>query len=237
MAKSEHAPDRVPDYGLIPSIVSWHELANSLAVVETLVQLIAASAPEEMHHGHLDRLKQQVYALRSTAEELSELASGALADRWETLDLVSLLAQVYDLLRVEAQVGGVALDYPDDWCCSSPYPPLVHGNWRLLRPALIGLVRNAIQFSPSGSQVKLRLLSTYHWVHIQILDEGPGLPATLIPFTHHLGKSTRLGGHGIGLYITTLVVEHWHGGHLRLFNRKPRGSIAYVRLPRQLDPD
>ncbi|MBE3576415.1 MAG: HAMP domain-containing histidine kinase [Limnochordales bacterium] len=233
MAKQEYTPDRPADFALLPSIVSWHELANRLAVVETLVRLIAASTPEELRQGHLDRLKQQVYTLRSAAEELSELATGALADKWEILDVARLLAQVCESLLVEAQMGGVALDYPDDRFSTTHYPPLIRGNRQLLRPALLNIVRNAIQFSPPGSKVKARLRATRHWVHVQILDEGPGLPPAFTPVAQQLGESTRPGGHGIGLYITALVLERWHDGRLRLFNRKPHGSIAYIRLPRR----
>lgn len=237
MIKYEHAHSRTSEYTLIPSIVSWHELANRLAVVESLVQLITASAPEEVRQDHLDRLKEQVCSLRSAAEELSELATGALANKWEILDLACLLAQVCESLRVEAQIHGVVLDHPDDWCYTPHYPPLIRGNRQLLRPALINLVRNAIQFSPPGGRIKTKLQATRYWVHVQILDEGPGLPNNFTPFTYHPGESTRPGGHGIGLYITALVLERWHNGHLRLFNRRPRGSVAYVRLPRRFVPE
>ncbi|WP_340571856.1 ATP-binding protein [Stenotrophomonas sp. G106K1] len=101
-----------------------------------------------------------------------------------------------------------------------------------LEQVLINLVKNAVEASPQG-QVELRWILDGDSVVVQVLDDGPGLPASgniFVPFF-----STKPGGAGIGLVLSRAIVEA-NGGDLQLAQRQDAtGVVASIRLPRH-DP-
>lgn len=95
--------------------------------------------------------------------------------------------------------------------------------------ALINLLNNAANASPSGISIYIRW--TMHTLDWQIDDEGPGIEPGL---AKQLGKSfiTSHQGLGIGFYITQATLER-HGGSVSLHKRQPRGTTTQVKLPLQ----
>ena len=64
---------------------------------------------------------------------------------------------------------------------------------------------------------------------LQVVDDGPGLPATANLFTPFF--TTKPSGTGIGLVLSRQIAEA-HGGTLTLENRSDaRGCVARLRLP------
>ncbi|HHV54147.1 MAG TPA: HAMP domain-containing histidine kinase [Firmicutes bacterium] len=224
------------EHHLVPTVLSWHELANRLSVIDALVQLLG-NAPSERMHGYLEHLQQQVHSLRETVEEFSRLSASALWDQWEPVELPALLEAAGASLAEEASLRRISMNVmPDDSAPGRPVPSTV-GNRSLLYTAFLNLMRNAIQFSPPGGAVTISYRASRRWFHLRIVDEGPGLPPSftagdLLPSqTAKPGQTTRPGGHGLGLYVSSVVLQEWHQGHLRLFNRRPRGALVYIRLP------
>jgi two-component system, NtrC family, nitrogen regulation sensor histidine kinase NtrY len=86
------------------------------------------------------------------------------------------------------------------------------------------------QLESTEGLVILRWRVRANQVHIEILDQGPGLSGTdnlFVPFF-----TTKPGGSGIGLVLSRQIIEA-HGGQLSLKNREDRtGCIAAITLPR-----
>ncbi|MBL8896863.1 MAG: hypothetical protein JNM84_04515 [Planctomycetes bacterium] len=113
-------------------------------------------------------------------------------------------------------------------------PLVVPGRLRLLVILIGNLVRNALQYSPSGSPVEVDLSRGAERLEIAIRDHGPGLePAELERvferFYRSPSASADLPGSGLGLSIARGIAE-LHDGSLRLEVAQP-GLRAIVSLP------
>ena len=108
---------------------------------------------------------------------------------------------------------------------------------RLLRQALLNLIRNAIEAirddaSDRGVIIETSLVFDQgtRWASISIQDTGPGiapedLQKIFIPFF-----TTKSKGHGIGLALAHRVITE-HGGTLSAANAAAGGAVFTVRLP------
>ena len=115
--------------------------------------------------------------------------------------------------------------------------PTVQADIRMLRQALLNLIRNAAEAIPTDKEdrsVTIRTTIEYdqgqQWAAISIRDTGAGIaPADLqkifIPFF-----TTKTGGHGIGLALAHRVITE-HGGTLTVENSPDGGAVFTIRLP------
>ncbi len=95
---------------------------------------------------------------------------------------------------------------------------------------------NAIRFSPEGGVVWIRLVQEgADGVKISFRDQGPSVPEAdririFQPF-EKAQRTTRLGGLGLGLYISRQIAQ-LHGGDVRLAESLPgRGNLFVAEFP------
>jgi nitrogen fixation/metabolism regulation signal transduction histidine kinase len=108
----------------------------------------------------------------------------------------------------------------------------VRADERMLRSALLNLMRNGAEANPDGS-VSVTAEREDGTVVIQVRDTGPGIPPAdlqkiFIPFF-----TTKAKGHGIGLALTHRIVTQ-HGGTLTAANSPEGGAVFTVRLEQDL---
>ncbi len=113
----------------------------------------------------------------------------------------------------------------------------IQGDARMLRQALLNLVRNAAEAIEEDKTVRRVTvnLSTQtergqQWASISISDTGHGIPEAdlqriFIPFF-----TTKSQGHGVGLALAHRVITE-HGGTLTVANAADGGALFTIRLP------
>jgi len=92
------------------------------------------------------------------------------------------------------------------------------------------LVQNAIDETPSGKTVSLRLGWEGGQFVFQVRDQGPGFPAALKERLFAPCRSTKAGGSGIGLAISRQLANHL-GAVLELKENAPTGCVFRLSLP------
>jgi two-component system OmpR family sensor kinase len=98
------------------------------------------------------------------------------------------------------------------------------------------LLTNALAHTPAATPVHVRLASEDERVVLEVLDEGPGVPAEevdrIFERFHRIDRSRARsqGGVGLGLAIVRSVVEA-HGGAVVYRPRPGGGSVFRVSLP------
>ena len=108
-------------------------------------------------------------------------------------------------------------------------PPL-RGQPLLVREMIRNLVDNALQYTPAGGTVTVRVLvDPFGQVHVlQVEDSGPGIPyaeheLVFQPFYRALG--TEVDGSGLGLAIVREIARQ-HGAQITIEDVNPRLGVA-----------
>ena len=108
-------------------------------------------------------------------------------------------------------------------------PWQIHGDPTRLRQAFDNLLRNAMEAQPDGGEIHVSANKTGNELVLDISDAGPGVPPERRAEMFEFGKTTKLGGSGIGLPLSQLIVES-HGGSLIYQDRNGNGSGATFRV-------
>jgi signal transduction histidine kinase len=96
-----------------------------------------------------------------------------------------------------------------------------------LRQILWNLVRNAIQASSAGSEVRVRVERRGADVVIEVSDEGQGIDDATIDQLFDAFFTTRTHGVGMGLAVVRRIVED-HGWRIEVDGGKGRGATFRV---------
>ena len=105
---------------------------------------------------------------------------------------------------------------------------------------ITNLVGNAIQYSDHSSDVNLRVKSLNGKVHIEVQDQGKGVPEAereKIFEEFYRGSKTRTSteGTGLGLAISKKIVQS-HGGNIWVESGENKGSKFCFTLPLDHSP-
>jgi two-component system sensor histidine kinase KdpD len=160
--------------------------------------------------------------------DMTRIESGVIKPRREAIDLSDVLgAALNHAARVLAQ-HRLTIDAPADL-------PLVEVDTVLLQQVLYNVIENAAKYSPVGSLIRITARGHEQTVHIQVLDEGVGIPeaeqALVFEKFYRAKNVERRGGTGLGLAICRGFLEAMHGS-IELANRDDQhGTVVIITLP------
>jgi two-component system CheB/CheR fusion protein len=103
-----------------------------------------------------------------------------------------------------------------------------------LRQTFDNLLRNAMEAQPDGGEIHVEASHIGNQLTVDISDSGPGVPPERRAEMFEFGKTTKVGGSGIGLPLSQLIVES-HGGSLVFQDRNGNGKGATFRLTLPLE--
>lgn len=200
-----------------------HELKNPLASIKGLCQLVARTPESERTQERLAVVASEISRMETILNEYLSFSRPLEDLRPEALDVSALARDVLDTLAGRAEQAGVTMILDGG-------ATTVHGDGRRLKEALINLVANAIEATPSGGTVALRLRSGGEAAVIDVRDSGRGIaPEDL----ERIGTSfftTRPNGTGLGVVLAQGVI-HQHGGTLTYRSTLGHGTTATITLP------
>ncbi|HEY3401724.1 MAG TPA: ATP-binding protein [Geothrix sp.] len=157
--------------------------------------------------------------------DLTRWESGAVQVQKEWQPLEEVIGSA--LGRLERRQGPVPVhvDLPE----GLPQAPF---DAALIEQVLVNLLTNAQRHAP-GLEMELRAWDEAGWVHLEVADRGPGIPAGLRD--RIFDKFFRLpqageGGVGLGLAICRAIVQA-HGGKIHVEERAGGGSSFRFALP------
>jgi len=97
-------------------------------------------------------------------------------------------------------------------------------------------VRNAATYAPEGTEVSLTASVRHHYLHINVNDQGPGIPSTehkRVFRAFERGGSVEnsaVKGAGLGLAICKGLVEA-HNGRIWIRKKATRGTTVSFTIP------
>ncbi len=214
-----------------------HELRTPLTSIMGFAQLIrkrlnSSGTADPRLIEQLDVLwaqAQRLNRLIDTFVDMSRIERGEFEITQGQVELTGLLRSACQ--QALAQAGShhtLNIDIPGK-------PLWLHGDSKRLEQALSHVISNAIRYSPQDQPIKVscKLNSRENAATIDIVDQGPGIPAVRLKEIFdrdHPNGPLKSGGLGIGLYLSKVIVEA-HGGRISIESASGKGTRVSIVLP------
>jgi two-component system sensor histidine kinase ChvG len=199
-----------------------HEIKNPLTSLHSAVETISRVNDPAQHRKLMGIIQDDVRRLDRLISDISDasrLDAELSRAELETVNLSGLLGVVVDIQQATGGGGpDITLDIPNGREFQ------VRGIEGRLVQVFRNLIANAVSFSPPGGKIVVRAEERPDAVEIEIIDEGPGIPAgkerdIFERFYSERPAGEKFGTHsGLGLSISKQIVEA-HGGLVRAENR------------------
>jgi two-component system sensor histidine kinase CreC len=210
-----------------------HELKSPLSAIRGAAELLREhgmpAADRERFVGNIERETARIQELVDRMMELAALESRRSLERTAPVALRALLEERVASANAAGAPRGitVTLQASDD--------ALVDGDALLLQRAVGNLLDNALDFSPVGSAITVRLSVRGGEVTIAVRDHGPGIPeyADRKVFEKFFSLARPGSGRrstGLGLPFVREVAT-LHHGRVTLRNAEGGGAQALLSLP------
>lgn len=219
-----------------------HELktpiTSILGFVETLTDAGSQMNAEEMTR-FLNIVSSQAHRLNAIIEDLLQLSrleqqhDGIVLEEFRIEELIAGLKQSLEQRALAKNISLI-----DEYSGN----PHIVANSNLLEQALTNLVDNAIKYCPPGSAVEIRYRRTVASVHLEVSDNGPGIPlesqGRIFERFYRVdrARSRAAGGTGLGLAIVKHIAQA-HGGTVSLRSTPGKGSTFVLELPQRQHSD
>jgi two-component system, OmpR family, Ni(II)-sensor and/or redox sensor kinase NrsS len=214
-----------------------HELRSPLASLLATVEAILRLPPS--HHPHIpfmlqtvERQGRRLSNLIADLLLLSSLEQDSAAKSFQPCCLNDLVSDLTEEFLELAIASGIHL--------TSQIPEgeiVVLGRESQLYRLVSNLMANALQYTPAGGAVIVRLVAHEHTVSIAVKDTGIGIApseqARIFDRFYRVDsdRARKTGGTGLGLAICQAIAQ-LHKGHLAVKSRVDGGSLFTVHLPR-----
>jgi len=222
-----------------------HEINNPLGgMLNALEVLGRPNLDPQTRERYLELVQGGLERIGETVGKVLRLAPRETAV--EPLALVGPLGDALGLIQHRADVQGtqiwlegeggarLASDAKalDAWSAM----PLVRGQPNELGQAILNLLVNsldALNESASGEgRIRVGLESAGEWLHLWVVDNGPGMDAALIQRAADLFYTTKATGRGTGLGLAIVHnVVNGHGGEVQLRTPPEGGFLVELTLP------
>lgn len=164
---------------------------------------------------------------------VSRHESGRLSLTKAPVDIGQLVREVAEEFGLSAKLAGQEINAE----VAENLPRFILDR-RLIERALGNLVQNAVNYTPRGGRVTIRVgreaMPGGEFLALSVTDTGPGIPVSeqTLVFEKYFRSSKDLGirGTGLGLAIVKAVTDA-HGGRLELESAEGVGSTFRMLLP------
>ena len=160
----------------------------------------------------------------------SDSASVSLPKTAIPIPIDEILFDLIDTLQPQAESQEITLeaDLIDEvW---------VKGDANQLQRLFGNLLENALQYTPNGGFIRVKIFKWDDFVIIEVMDTGIGIPSEHLSLVFNRfwraekARSRRQGGSGLGLAIVQ-AITHTHGGEISVTSQIGVGSCFRVKLP------
>ena len=211
-----------------------HELRSPLTRLQIALAIARKKDHDNVLAGEHDRIERAVGQVDNLIGQMLDLARLQQQDQAELLceeDVVQERVQEWlDDAEIESNDHKLTLRFESDKA-----PILADWDWLLVECAFDNLVRNAIRFSPEGSELVIGCRLIKGRVELSVRDHGPGVPEDELSrifdaFTQvDSARDHASGGYGIGLALVSRITE-LHDGTVVAENQSP-GLKVTLSLP------
>ncbi len=204
-----------------------HEVRNPLGSLELFASMLHDDLEDRPAQRDMaEEVLKGVRRLSSTVTRLLSAVRGSGMRRGRC-DLAALAREGMQFVAPIAQARQIVLTAP-----AAHESLLVQADAEALHQALLNLLGNALDVTPAGGRIDVRVHDGGQEVALEVHDSGPGVPLTLRERIFEPLFTTRDGGTGLGLAVVERVAMD-HGGRADASDSPLGGALLRLRFPRQ----
>ncbi len=209
-----------------------HEIKSPVSAIRGAVELLEEDLPPKqkqtlLQNVHLesDRISQIVDNLLL----LSSLESRKFITAQDPIDVDNMLSKIKNSLTSLLLINNIQLIIQASTHCQ------ILGDSNLIYQALINVIQNAIDFSPPGASIYIKVSSNHLGTEFQINDAGSGIPDYALDriFERFYSLKRPGNGHkssGLGLSLVREIML-LHQGTITVKNQPKHGAVASLFFP------
>ena len=211
-----------------------HDVKNPLTAIRGYAELLSWKVKDaELTKcvGHIMSSSKTLEGLISDLVDYAAIESGKLRVSLEEMDLATVVAEVQSRVQVTAEKRTIKLhvSVPEGL-------PKLQGDPLRVGQVVQNLSTNAIQYTPEGGNVTIKVQPGPTMITISVRDTGIGISKEDLPrifdrfFQAENAQKMRRAGFGLGLKIAQEIVKA-HGGAMGVDSELGKGSVFYFTLP------
>ncbi|MBY0436386.1 MAG: two-component sensor histidine kinase [Cyclobacteriaceae bacterium] len=219
-----------------------HELKTPIFAAQGFVHTLLDGAvnDKQVRNKFLKKAAKSLDGLDILVQDLltlSQIETGDIKMKFESIDLYKLCTEVVDQFEEKAQKKNIRLKLTDP-----QHKLIVYADWQRISQVVTNLVSNALNYTLDGGEVTVSFDHGKKNITTFITDTGEGIP------TQHLtriferfyrvdkSRSREKGGTGLGLAIVKHILEG-HGTRAEVESHVGKGSVFSFKLPRVKDEE
>lgn len=199
-----------------------HEVKNPLAAVSGAIQVLSGRLPTEGDREIVEEVLRRLDGLSVMMSDLLLFARPPKPKR-APVQIGDLVEALVTFMRHDRNWADVHVHVDGE-------APVVRADGELLKVALQNLLVNAAQAMHMRDHIRVSLAVAGDWVHIDVVDTGPGIPADVQPRIFTPFFTTKARGTGLGLPTVKRIAEA-HGGTISIVSSGPGGTRVRFALP------
>lgn len=201
----------------------FHEIKNSITLVNSSFQLVAKKHPEVCDFEYWDEAMSEINFLKNMVTQLSS------ARLCEHLNLMQV--NIYSFIhQISKTIQSVCLNGFTCDIILDDNLPLIELDSQLMKQAIVNIIKNAYEAMDCNGTATLHVFYKNNLMHIAISDSGGGLDPAIADAIFQPFITSKTGGSGLGLVITRQIIES-HQGSLKCDSRPGDGCTFTITLP------
>ena len=214
-----------------------HEIRNPLSGIRGSAQLLLKDLEGSEQREYMEIIIAEVDRINRLVTRMMNLTQPASVD-FKPTNIHQVLEEilVFEKETLERKKGKFIQTY-------DPSLPTIEGNEDELKQMFLNLVKNAVEASPEGGQVrvvtqfrsnyalrKVQDTSSAHNIIVEIIDSGPGMTDAALKNIFTPFFTTKKRGTGLGMVVSLKIIEN-HKGKIKVTSKKNVGTVVQVFLP------
>ncbi|MBW2480031.1 MAG: DUF3365 domain-containing protein [Deltaproteobacteria bacterium] len=209
-----------------------HELRTPLTVVRGGIDYLNRTIKKEDNRNYLEIIDKNLARLIHLVSDLfdfTKIEARTIEWSFDQVNLSVLIGEVVEIISPLSIDKNVAITY------ENPRDILVELDLERIEQVLVNLIENAIKFSDSGTEIKIKVEEDPAYVTVAVRDQGMGISAeNLNTIFDKFSTVPSAGvnkpeGTGLGLAICRAIVEG-HDGRIWAESVEGESSTFYFTL-------
>lgn len=190
----------------LSSLVGWTEILKT----------------EDVDPDYIAEMTKDINRLETITNRFSKI--GSIPDL-EQIDIIAETQEAYDYLsKRSSKLVQFTLDVPQ-----GELPVML--NKELYGWTFENLVKNAIDAMKGKGALTVIITRDTRFAHVQIIDNGKGIPKSKFNRVFEPGFTTKKRGWGLGLSLARRIIEEYHNGRIKvLASEVGQGTTMQISL-------